>query len=242
MTPQPRHLVLLPGLDGTGDLFAGFVRALPETFAVTIVRYPPDRCLSYADLVPLIEAELPTHPYILVAESFSVPLALRIAGSSAPGLRALILCAGFATSPVSGAMRHLYALLAPVVFALPLLKFADEYFLIGAKAPSALRSPLHDALSKVERRVLVHRLRDVLACDVTAEMACIDVPMLYVQATDDRLVGKGSFETMQCIRPKLAVAVVPGPHLILQREPERCAKAITVFVDSHSYPESEVSG
>jgi hypothetical protein len=48
----PMHkLVLLPGMDGTGELFAGFVKALPEGFDPVIMRYPIDRPLSYADLL-----------------------------------------------------------------------------------------------------------------------------------------------------------------------------------------------
>ena len=47
-------LVLLPGLDGTGDLFTNFVSALPSNLDARIVRYPADRFVSYAELFPFV--------------------------------------------------------------------------------------------------------------------------------------------------------------------------------------------
>jgi len=40
---SPKTLVLLPGLDGTGNLFTNFISALPPTLSTRIVPYPTDR-------------------------------------------------------------------------------------------------------------------------------------------------------------------------------------------------------
>jgi len=40
-------LLLLPGMDGTGDLFAGFVEAFPDEFETEIVSYPTDVFIYY---------------------------------------------------------------------------------------------------------------------------------------------------------------------------------------------------
>lgn len=37
------HLVLLPGLDGTGELFDEFVAVTPSHFSTAIESYPSDR-------------------------------------------------------------------------------------------------------------------------------------------------------------------------------------------------------
>jgi len=34
---RPKHLVLLPGLDGTGELFVDFIAAFPESWTATTV-------------------------------------------------------------------------------------------------------------------------------------------------------------------------------------------------------------
>lgn len=67
----PKHLVLLPGLDGTGELFVDFVAALPESWTATTVTYPTDRFLRYADLRPFVGSAVPQlERFVVVAESF----------------------------------------------------------------------------------------------------------------------------------------------------------------------------
>lgn len=43
------RLVLLPGLDGTGELFAPFVAAL-GAIPSQVIAYPHDRVMGYAEL------------------------------------------------------------------------------------------------------------------------------------------------------------------------------------------------
>lgn len=75
----PRTLVLLPGLDGTGNLFAKFVSTVTPNLDARIVRYPTDRPLSYADLLSTVVDTIPREePFVLLAESFSTPLAVTI--------------------------------------------------------------------------------------------------------------------------------------------------------------------
>ena len=45
------RLVLLPGMDGTGDLFAGLASALPSSFQPIVVAYPKDKPLSSSALL-----------------------------------------------------------------------------------------------------------------------------------------------------------------------------------------------
>jgi pimeloyl-[acyl-carrier protein] methyl ester esterase len=73
-------LVLLPGLDGTGKLFAAFVRALGAGVESRVVGYSPDEPLGYEELELKVRAQLPLdRSYVLLGESFSGPIAMRIA-------------------------------------------------------------------------------------------------------------------------------------------------------------------
>jgi len=47
-------LVLLPGMDGTGEMFAPFVSALGRSCNTLCVRYPGDVALGYAELEALV--------------------------------------------------------------------------------------------------------------------------------------------------------------------------------------------
>ena len=76
-------LLLLPGMDGTGDLFDAFVAALPATLDVVTVRYPAREPLGYAELQALARAAMPEKgPFVILGESFSGPIAISLAAAS----------------------------------------------------------------------------------------------------------------------------------------------------------------
>jgi pimeloyl-ACP methyl ester carboxylesterase len=226
------RLVLLPGMDGTGELFADFLEALPDAFDARVVRYPSGEFLSYSELITLVQSAAPAaEPFVLVAESFSSPLAVQFAAMNPPNLKALILCAGFVTGPASGWMRFAASLLAPVVFRLPLPGIFAKYFLLGADPPKTLLAAVRSAISTVRPTVLSARLHAVLTCDARAELSRINVPIVYLQAAHDRLVPASALEEILRINPRTTVVKIPGPHLLLQCEPQKAAGSIATFIE-----------
>jgi pimeloyl-ACP methyl ester carboxylesterase len=221
-------IVLLPGMDGTGDLFQDFVAALPGEIQAKVVRYPFDVCLSEAALAAFVRTEAPTaEPFVLLAESFSTPLAILYASTNPTNLRGLVLCAGFTSCPVRGSMRLLPA---PLLARFVLPDFAIRGFLVGRNASSALQAAVRSAVSSVTPAVMATRIRFVLACDVRKQLSYVRVPMLYIQAMNDHLVPEACLKEILEIKPKTEVRAVDGPHLILQREPERTAEIVAHFV------------
>src|SRR4051794_17198322 len=88
-------------MDGTGEFFAEFIAALPPGVEPMVVKYPPDRAMNYAELEELVRASLPVErPFVLLAESFSGPVAVAIAASKPAGLRGLVLVCSFVRSPL----------------------------------------------------------------------------------------------------------------------------------------------
>jgi len=146
-------LVLLPGLDGTGKLFSKFVSAVTPALNATIVRYPTDQLLSYDDLFPLVvDATPPAQPFILLAESFSTPLAVRLASTNPANLKALIACAGFVKSPLRGWLRSMKRFVQSPLFCIPPPRFVLEHFLIGGQAPRELQGEIRRTLRSVSRK------------------------------------------------------------------------------------------
>lgn len=88
------------------------------------------------------------------------------------------------------------------------------------------------AVLSVWPKVLAARLRAVLACESRAELGQIAKPILYIQAKRDHLVSASCLEVIRRIKPQVAVAEIPAPHLVLQREPQRSAEVIVEFVRS----------
>ena len=75
-------LILLPGMDGSGQLFAPFIAALGDGFNVKVVRYPVDLPLGYDGLEQIARAAIPPEgAVVLLGESFSGPIAVSLAAS-----------------------------------------------------------------------------------------------------------------------------------------------------------------
>jgi pimeloyl-ACP methyl ester carboxylesterase len=224
-------LVLLPGLDGTGNLFANFVSALTPSLDTRIVRYPTDRLLSYADLFSFVVDAIPqTQPFVLLAESFSTPLAVRLAATNPASLKGLVICAGFIRNPVRGWLRHMKTLAHPSLFRMPPPRFVIEHFLIGAHAPRELRDDVCRTLRSVSPEVVALRVQAVMACDASEPLVRVRVPTLYLQAEQDRLVRKSSFQEIQELKPDTVLVSIAAPHFVLQREPRKAADLIAHFV------------
>jgi pimeloyl-ACP methyl ester carboxylesterase len=228
-------LVLLPGLDGTGTLFADLISELPPTLSVNIARYPTQRSLSYSELIPCVMEVVPSSsPFLLIAESFSTPLAAKLAATRPPNLAGLVLCAGFIANPVGGWASLVRTVARPLLFRLSPPGFALEHFLIGASPSTALRTAVRQALRLVNPGVLAGRVRAILDCDAREDLLRTEIPVMYIQAESDRLVRQECFREVQQLRPDTVLASVPGPHLVFQREPRKSAEVIVRFI--HQLP------
>jgi pimeloyl-ACP methyl ester carboxylesterase len=225
-------IVLLPGMDGTGDLFTAFVQVLPEHFEPLIVRYPNNTPLNYDQLTEFVRAHLPaSRPFVLLGESFSGPIAIRLAAEQPENLRALILCASFARNP-----RPALAPLRNAIGFLPmnatLNSFASRWTL-GRFSTAVLRRELEHAISLVSPSIMRARLRAVVDVDVTDAVQRIRAPILYLRATHDALVPKAAGQLIQSLQPKMDIQEISAPHFLLQTAPREAARAIQTFLDTH---------
>lgn len=222
-------LVLLPGLDGTGELFAPFLRVARQRFPVQMLRYDHGRDQSAAGLARALLPELPDdREFALVAESFGSPIALRLAASAPPGLSAVVLVNGFARTPVS---LGLAAFAQPLGWSLArgLSRSPDwvlRRYLLDDAAPPALVAAVRQALRSVPPATLHARLSGLAVCDETESYLRCTAPMFYLRSTEDRLLGGGALAQLEYLRPGLCVESIAAPHLLLQRAPEAALAAL----------------
>jgi len=227
----PNALVFLPGLDGTGALYIDLISALPPALDIVIARYPTDRFLSFPELVGLVKDLVPCNgSYVVVAESFSGPVGAKFAATRPPNLAGLIMCVGFVTNPSRRRRWLARAMATPLLFRLPTPSWVLEHFLIGTDPPRALVASVRKAQRLVKPAVLAKRIRAVLDCDAREDLAGTDIPMLYIQAEDDHLVGPECFQEIRSLRPDAALLVTPGPHALMERYPRKIADAIVQFI------------
>ena len=225
-----RKLVLLPGVDGSGELFREFLAVLPKDLLTEVLWYPPDRRTDYEELAGALRGAIcVTEPFVLVAESYGAALAISIAAMEPPNLKGMVLCAGFATSPVRGWKKELAWRLSPLLSRVAVPVRLVQYLMVGDEAPRGLVESVTGAMSWVTPKTLSARLREVLTVDVRAELARVKVPILYVQPTRDRLVDGVCTQEMHLAKAGRTVSV-DAPHLLLQTKPVLCAEVVTTFV------------
>jgi pimeloyl-ACP methyl ester carboxylesterase len=152
MTALP--VLLLPGLDGTGDLFEPLVATAPKHLRPVVVSLP--QLSAYDELLEGIRSQLPaTGRFAIVGESFSGPLAVAVAREQAERVAGVILCNSFLSPPRTRTLRFFpWSLL----FFLPPPKWAIRRFLTGR---SDLASTVRAAIAKTPRRLLAGRMRAV---------------------------------------------------------------------------------
>jgi pimeloyl-[acyl-carrier protein] methyl ester esterase len=226
------NLVLLPGLDGTGKLFADFIRALPQNLRAVVVAYPTDQFLSYPELLDLVRgACLHAERFVLLAESFSTPLAVRYAAENPPGLCGLIICAGFLTNPLPQLPFLKRAVSDPWLVKIQPPDFLLKRFLLGRDASPALLEEFRLAIDSVKPWVLARRLGEISRCNVETELGRTKVPLIYLRAVDDKLVPNSCGDRFVQIRPDVVLESVAAPHLLLQRRPREAAVFVSRFIE-----------
>jgi pimeloyl-[acyl-carrier protein] methyl ester esterase len=222
--------VLLPGMEGSDLLFGPLRDAAPPDVRTVAVSYPVGERNTYDDLLPGVLAALPTDgPYHLLGWSFSGPMALMVAARRPPGLRGVVLASSFVRRPVPlpAWMRHLAR---PALFRLYPATFQVRALLSGADV-RGLRHLVGQAHRTAGPVALACRVCEAMAVDARELLRSCDVPVLYLRATADRLIGAHHADDAQAIQPRVRVADIPGPHMALVTNPASSWAALSRFMD-----------
>jgi pimeloyl-ACP methyl ester carboxylesterase len=223
--------VLLPGLDGTGILFRQFVEAIGASADTQIIAYPADQPLGYTELEALARKALPTdRPYVVLGESFSGPIAIRLGANPPAGLVGLVLCVTFAKNPYP-----LFGWAGPWAGSVPMTavpSWIRAAFMWGASATERAQADSDVATAMVGQAVLQRRIAAVLKVDETDSLARIRMPTLVLQASDDRVVPRSATEHIMRTLSTAELAEIPGPHMLLQVRAAECAAVVLRFMGS----------
>lgn len=209
-----------------------FRAGAPSGAHVDLVALPSD-LTDYAELATHFEKTLRLTPNsILIAESFSGPLAILLAERI--GVAALVLCNTFAKAPYFSALGllplSLIARIPPPLFLL-------RYFIVGSGAPNSMVEQVRKAVEGVSPEVMANRTRSALTVDVTRELARCSCPILYLRGTQDHVIHEWSLETIvRSATVPVTVADIPAPHLLLKTAPREAWRAINVFLASPTPP------
>ena len=228
---KPVVLVMLPGLDGTSSLFEPLQRELPAWIDSRAVAYPPDHKLGYHELEPLVRAALPAdRPFVVLGESFSGPLAVRVAAARPPNLAGVILSCTFVRNPypVPGWAQGFVGAMSPN-FVPHDVRAALS---LGAAADGPLRAPMDAALASVSSEVIGHRAASIVGLEDSALLAAVDVPVLYLRASRDLVVPRSAGEWLCRGLKACTVAELDGPHMIQQTNAREAAGVMAAWIES----------
>ncbi|VXC67572.1 Alpha/beta hydrolase [Pseudomonas sp. 8Z] len=229
------RLVLLPGMNGSSALFSPLLDALTG-FDCMVLNLPPQGPQDYHSLSEALYPQLGSTPFVLLAESFSSPLAYQLALRQPTGLRGVIFAASFLTRP-NAALPLLRHLPMPLTFAtrpwllraLCLGKAADEEALQGVQRE----------IRRLDQKLLHARLATLAS--LQAPTLALDLPSLHLWPQQDRLVASAAAERLPQFCRDIRQMRLDGPHFILQTQPEVCAKAIVEFIEAASSCKKEHS-
>ena len=226
------HLVLLPGLDGTGELFAPLVKAFGDDVTSSVVRYGSE--LTFDEYVESAARALPDRA-VVVAESFSGPVGIALAARHPGKICCLVLCATFARGPFRTLLRFARFIPARAFAANALTPAMLRHFCCNGDDKS-LRPSAVSVVSSVPPAIMRARLACLADIDVGPLLRRVGTPVLYLRASRDRIVGAGLSSALTSQLPNVSITEIDGPHLLLQTRPRECAAAISSFVQACTRP------
>ena len=230
ISPRKRNLILLPGLDGTGILFANLIRLLEEEFQITRISYPSSSRCCLDDLAQMAEDKVPDpQNSIILAESFSGLVALMLLEKLSVHPRGIIFGMCFVEPPFKVLLRVVSHL---PIGSIPWAHIPERVYkkiCLRKCATSDQTKNLRKVFSMLTPRVIAHRLKLILTFRAPQKSQNWRVPCVYIQATQDYLVpDKAAFWFSQNFE-EFSLKKIPGPHFLMQSHAEQCAKFILDF-------------
>jgi pimeloyl-[acyl-carrier protein] methyl ester esterase len=217
-------IVLLPGMDGTGEFLKPLAEQLSRHRQVLVVDYPTDRVQNYDELVSHVRERLPDDRAIVLGESFSGPIAIEVAAAD-PRVVGLVLASSFSRHPLPTQLAPLTRLFDHRWMPISVVIAA----LVGAAATPKLREHLRDVLVDLPREIIQARVREVLRVDKRKRLSETRCPMLCLHGRKDRLVRKRHVDDIVAARPDCEVYWLDGPHMLLATHTYAAARAIEEF-------------
>jgi pimeloyl-ACP methyl ester carboxylesterase len=224
-------VIILPGMDGTGKLLEPLGQCLQELgLPNTILSYPAGQSQSYATIIKeIVEPALPEkEDFVILAESFAGPMALTLAQRQIPHLKGLVLVVTFAAPPDSMLLALSGLLPMKSIMSIPVPCWMAHKIMLGGRMPRGDPDVFCQVIKEVQAEVMAYRAEQIRKLRLASTP--ISLPCLYIRALDDNLLPANAVDGVKALVPNLEIHEIPGPHLVLDTNPERCAKIAAGFL------------
>jgi len=224
---KAKHLVLLPGLDGSGLLFEAFVESCFGPDQYTIISYPTDFHIPYRELAEYVISYLPKDKSILLlGESYSGPVAIQLALKPELNIVSLILVATFCYYPKSLLKVISFCLPYKYLLQLPIPDFLLRFMCFDKNVDAKLISVLRKCLTITPVGIMSQRMADGIRIDVRQQLKNLTIPCTYIKAKHDKLVSGQAALEIKKMNSAVKIIEVDGPHFILQTRVKDCCTII----------------
>jgi pimeloyl-ACP methyl ester carboxylesterase len=196
LQPHLPLLVLLPGMDGTGKLFARQLLGLANRFDVRCVSISTNDLTGWSGLVDravsLILSELGKGQALyLCGESFGACFAMQVAEQLGSKINRLVLinpASSFARQPLLAAGSALSGLLPDALYSLSAMILVN-FLIDGDRVAPADRQSLIDAILSVHPQTAAWRLNLLRQFPIDSIVPkLVDIPTLLIAGGLDRLL------------------------------------------------------
>ena len=160
MKQRPPIWTFLPGLHGSAELFSSVKQHIPASVETDYVEYPTEGPQSYSALTAWLNEHLASgNPRLIIAESFSGPIALRLAASRPDEISGVVLVASFCDAPMHPGIALLPLRL---LFMVQPPHTALRHFLIGDDVSDGELIDLQNVIKSLPSSLLASRVRTCL--------------------------------------------------------------------------------
>lgn len=217
---RPPLVLLLPGLDGSAELFAPLLQEIPLSYPQLVLHYPPELTWQLSDYADYVCQQVQgVSKLVLIAESFSGPVAILVAQRLQQRCQGLILAASFCTcpNPLLKWLRH-----ALPLFPFKWLPLAITSRLLFGTASRELESHFQRLWCKLDPALIRRRLHLLAGLDLRADFAALATQVLYLRARQDYLVSARAQSELTAAHPAMTTIELHAPHGILQAKAPAC--------------------
>lgn len=216
-------LILLPGMDGTGELFEDFLSDLGKIEHL-IISLPPSGNQDYDSLLAHVKTRLPNQDFLLLAESFSGPIAAKLAFETIDNLKGVIFVGSFLSAPNKFVLSLASFLPIKALSKFPFSKFALRKLMLGSDASASLLIKFQNTVASVPSKILKARFRAMK--NLVLPSSTSKIPVFYLSGSEDRLVHLSKISEFRQCFPALEHRQIEGPHFLLQASPSACSGVV----------------
>ena len=180
-----------------------------------------NKYMTYEQLAELAIRFLPVNePYVIIAESYSGPVAALLAAHPVGDLQAIVFVSSFVSFPGGRIGQWIAPLLPLRLFRQRAPAWILRWLLMDSATASELICEVQNAIARVSSDVLTRRLREALNANFAEILKDCTVRIVCLSPDAHRLLGTRALRYFVAPNPLIETVKIPGPHFLLQCAPD----------------------